>query len=172
MKSMDFKLGKLAGVLEAFSWINTKTNHSYSFELEKLPDEADCAQSFEKYIFQYYPEASFTLEPFNIDDELVYSTIKNWIFSYQKSPNINESPIGCGHESCYLDDKYRAFSLTHESFKIDFLKNFLDELLTLVEVHAIYKVHLKTDTWYEGAWDDFIFEGKKGRIFLHLGVSD
>jgi len=172
MQTIDFKLGKIAGVLDAFSWINTKTNHSYCFEIEKLPDEDNCLRAFEKYIFEYYPEAIVRLEQLSIDDELVHSTIRNWLFGYQKSPNIDEDFIGLGSESCYLDDKYKAFSLTDESYKKDFLEGFLSELIALIQANTIYKVHIKTNTWYEAAWDDFIFEGKKGRIFLHLGVSD
>lgn len=172
MQTIDYKLGKLAGVLESFSWINNKTNHGYNFEIEKLPDEANCHQAFEKYIFQYYPDAIVRLDQFSIDDESFQFVIRNWLFAYQKSQNIDENSIGSGHESCYLDDKYRAFSLTHESLKKLFFEGFLDELMSLLETNTIYKVHMRTDTWYEGAWDDFIFEGERGRIFLHLGVSD
>ena len=172
MQTIDFRLGRLAGVLEAFSWINNKTNHNYSFEIERLSNENNCLQAFEKYIFEYYPEAIITLEKLSIDNKLVHSIIENWLFSYQKSPNLDENFIGLGSGSCYLDDKYNAFYLTEDSYKKDLIEDFLSELISLIEGNTLYKVHIKTSTWYEAAWDDFIFEGKKDRIFLHLGVSD
>lgn len=172
MKNIDFELGRLSGILEAFAIMNSKSNHNYSFEIVNLNTVNNSQIAFRKYFFEYYPEADIQFEKLPLVDFRVYEAIKKWLFSYQKSPFINEDWMGSWSDLCYLEDKYQAFTLTREDGLDYFLKNFIEQLISLIGVRNIYKVNVSTDSWYECEWDDFIFEGLDGSIFLHLGVSD
>lgn len=43
MKNIDFELGRLAGILDIFALLNTKTNHDDSFQIMNL-NTADQSQ--------------------------------------------------------------------------------------------------------------------------------
>lgn len=59
-----------------------------------------------------------------------------------------------------------------KSFRDEFIKQISDQLDALVEVKRVLAVSLITDEWYEMEWVDFAIEGRKGVVFIHLGVSD
>ncbi|WP_111861512.1 hypothetical protein [Acinetobacter sp. CFCC 10889] len=172
MKNIDFELGRLSGVLAAFALINTKCNHGYTFEIVNLHTNFESKNAFQHYFLEMYSDAKITFEELSLTDLKVRDALKTWLFSYQKADDADESLVGLGSSDCYLDDKYEAFVLNERDAQQSFLENFLVELKSLLVVQKVYQVFVKTNSWYECAWDDFIFEGKDGSIFLHLGVSD
>lgn len=172
MKNFDYELGRLSGILEAFAMINTKCNHTYSFEIVNLHVASASQFAFQQYFLDIYPEAQIRFEASPLVDSTVYDSLKKWLFSYQKVAEIDEQMISSGSDLCYLDDPYQAFILSDIETQQSFIENFVEALSSLLMIQKVYQVHVKTDSWYECAWDDFIFEGQDGSVFLHLGVSD
>lgn len=172
MKNIDFELGRLAGILDTFALLNTKTNHDYSFKIISLQVCEQSQIAFQNYFLEIYPEASIIFEELSIADLKLRDVLREWLFSYQKSDDINEKLIGSGSGLCYLYDKYRDFYLTDIDVQTDYVQTIFEKIKRLIKVQKIYQVYVHTNSWYECSWDDFIFEGEDGSIFLHLGVSD
>ena len=172
MQNINFELGRLAGILDTFALLNTKTNHDYSFEIVNLQVCEQSQIAFQHYFLEIYPAASITFEELSLTDLKVRDVLRAWLFSYQKSDDMDEELIGSGSGLCYLDDKYQDFYLTSIDVQLDYVQKILEKIKFLLKVQKIYQVDVQTHSWYECAWNDFIFEGQDGSIFLHLGVSD
>lgn len=172
MKNIDFELGRLSGILDAFALINTKCNHGYSFEITHLKTNCESQRAFQDYFLEIYPDAQMTFEELTVTDLKVRDALRTWLFSYQKADDVDESLIGTGSPDCYLEDQYQAFVLTERDAQQSFVDDFLAKLNALLVTQKVYQVHVCTHSWYECAWDDFILEGQEGSVFLHLAVSD
>lgn len=173
MDKMIYAISRLNGILEAFSYVNGKTNHCYSFEITILEKNNSIEATVEKYITKIYPDALISFEPLdNLQSELT-QVLENWLFSYQpQSDNHGNILHGCGSPFAYLKDIDESFSMSDNDFRKDFIKNFIQSLNDATRINNAFKVQIDTDEWYECAWDDFALEGENAILFLHLGVSD
>lgn len=154
------EIGRLAGQLQAFAYLNNKTNHGYSFELWELSNN----KSMEMAIIELpIGVKNVTLTTLDSWEEFLAQCLEKWLFSFQHKGTRDDNT---------LQDAKNYFSLSHSSFKEDFILDLLVSIDELIDPIQGSYVNIKVDGWYECAWDDIAIEGKKGNIFIHLGVSD
>lgn len=168
MDNFDYKLGKLNGILTGLSYVNNKANHGYTFEIIKIDASKPLEIATETYLKGFYKDATVSFSEVIDWRSEINAALHTWLFSYL----LPTTQGGCGSAFASLKDVDNTFSMSIKSFRDEFIKQMSDQLDALVEVKRVLAVSLITDEWYEMEWVDFAIEGKKGVVFIHLGVSD
>ncbi len=154
----DPALGRLQGFLDAFARLNDKTDHSYSFEYHRLPQAATATDAV-KAVFGADLK-SLEVTPLIDWPQAARRVLRKWLFEFQ-----------CVRDD-HLVDKYEAFLLSDEVGRVELLDDVLKMLIAVGHPTAVWQLNVETKRWYEGAWDDIVFETANGTYLLHLGVSD
>jgi hypothetical protein len=155
--------GELRGLLRAFAWINTKTNHGYTFEFDRLPAAATAEESVCLFLRSHHElEARVTLKRLRGWRTPVRKSLGRWLFSFM-----------CDDHNGKLDDPRRTFSITERWVRRDMVEWVTDALEQALTPTASWRVELEYGSgFYECGWEDFAFEASDGVYLLHLGVSD
>lgn len=166
MNNYDYKIGKLNGILKAFEWVNSKTNHGYDFTIEILTGNDDLKNLATSHLKHWYPNATVHSKPIENWRDGFSETLQEWLFEYVLTDK--NSP----HSDDKLQEINSGFTLFDSTSRKYFINNFCDDLEDALEVIEVISVTIETDEWYEAYWHDFAFKGKNGAVFIHLGVSD
>ena len=162
MNTYDYKIGKLNGILKAFEWVNSKTDHGYDFTIEILAGNDDLKNLATSHLKHWYPNATVDSKPIENWRDEFSKILQEWLFEY----------VLIDKNSSYSCDKLQeidsSFTLFDSTSREYFINNFCNDL----EVIEVISVNIETDEWYEAYWHDFAFKGKNGAMFIHLGVSD
>jgi hypothetical protein len=169
-----YKLGKISGVLEAFARVNGKTNHGFTFEIEMLESQKSVEHASKDLFEVHYPDVEVELRLLASWKSDVAKCLEGWLFQYQ--PQFDESGLevrgGGGSAFSSLKDTDSSFDLSRAGARSDLALALCDDIDSIAQVARVYELHISTQSWYEASWSDFVFEGQKANLFLHLGVSD
>lgn len=166
MRDLMYQIGKLEGILKTFEWINEKVNHQYSFELVILDNDKSLKEQVEVRLKQWYLEATFEYKTIHSQQPLI-DALSSWLFEYLPHPKDKD-----GFNRDALDANNSSISVLELESRHKFAKNFCNDLDSVLNIQRIEQVTMHTNDWYEAQWIDYAIEGEKGRVFLHLGVSD
>ncbi|MFM2479517.1 hypothetical protein [Celerinatantimonas sp. MCCC 1A17872] len=174
MANLSYEIGRISGILEGFAGINNKTNHGFTFEIELLDPKIATEESVTNYLTKFYPDSTLSFTPISEWRTVLSSYIEKWLFCYQPHNDAHGNVIAgeCGSYYSYLKDVDRSFSLFIPDSRRQFIDDLCDALNRCLVITRAIDVHLVTDAWYEGDWNDIALEGENARVFIHLGVSD
>ena len=174
MDKFSYEIGRIAGILECFSYVNNKTNHGFSFEIKVLDAKKTIEDSSTAYLRNMYPDSEINFESVSDWKSVLKSCFEKWLFCYQPHRDDEGNMIegGCGSYFSYLKDIDNSFSMSDSGFREEFIIEILASIESTLNVIRAVQVHLNTKEWYECDWNDLALEGKNGNLFLHLGVSD
>ncbi len=158
-----YNLGYINGWLSNIARINDKTNNGYDFRLTKLENQDKSLQEQLNSVFNPICE-SFELEKIeNPKDYLTKLIIEFWFFEFQEKECSNISLI----------DKKNDFSLSHTSWKQEWVEEFIDLLLFTVASNKVYNLRVgETKGFYVCFSSEIIFINDQETYHLHLSVSD
>lgn len=143
------------GYLLAFSLINHRADHGYTFEWKELDYHDDILTAY---------KLSFNLEIGEDLGDLRLIPIDHWKGKIGKVCDDWFFQVGYPFHKF---DSYVNFDVNH------CIQGFLKLLTDFFEGDpTVYKVECDPNFWYEGIWDDFIFYYDKNLFLLHFGVSD
>jgi len=174
MRDFDYELGRIKGILEGFSYVNNKTNHGFTFRIDILGSEHSLEESSNEFLKNMYSDAQVSFEPIKSWVPTLSSYFEKWLFCYQphKDGKGNTMAGGCGSYYSYLKDIDSSFNLYHKTFRNEFISELCNSIESIINVVRAVEVRLNTKDWYEVDWNDIALEGKKGNLYIHLGVSD
>ncbi|KRU22425.1 MAG: hypothetical protein L0G41_03020 [Psychrobacter sp.] len=166
MNNYDYKIGKLNGILEAFQWVNSKTNYGYDFTIEILSGNDDLKKLATDHLKHLYPNATVHSKPIENWRDEFSKKLQEWLFEYIQ---IDIDPLNSHNKLQHINSGFTLFDIKSREH---FINNFCDDLEDALGVVEVISVNIETDEWYEAYWHDFAFKGKNGAVFIHLGVSD
>ena len=166
---MNSELNYIQGFLDAFAWINHKTNHGYSFQITLIEKNAPIEEVIETYITNLYTtkeeivKYNYLHVKTSWKKELEKNLIK-WLFQFQSDQ------FGGNH---FLKDQSYQFSLSKKSFVQIMLKEFIKNFESIGVDFQPYNVQIDFENGlYEVEYNDLLLLSKRKSILLHLGQSD
>ncbi len=155
----DVRFGELRGYLEAFADLNGKTNHGYTFEIDRLSPDGSIVDAIKLWVRD--KAARVTVEPVDDAGRAAKSMFERWLFEFQ-------DPHGPR-----LDDTNSDFEVSNDRGRERIIDRLLERIAAATCATSVWIVHVRTESsFYACAWDELAFEGPKGRFILHLSVSD
>ncbi|WP_291869375.1 hypothetical protein [Maribacter sp.] len=156
-----FNYGKIVGILETMARFNDKTNHSYHFELTKFPKIESIQKSLPDSIGNV--ATSFNLNEIDVRNgsDVFFKLFYDWFYQYQDKNGI------------HLEDNKQNFSLYFDSWKKEWMEDFVDLMLETIEPKKIHKIeYVGLEGYYASVYDEFILECDNEIYYLNLQVTD
>ena len=174
MEKLSFELGRISGILEGLAQVNNKTNHGFTFDISLLGNVGSIESLAQDHLKKDYPDSEISFSSLKLWKKELSQCLEKWLFCYQPQKDTDGKILvgGCGSFFSYLKDIDNSFSLSHPSFRSDFLMKLCDSLDSMLDVVQVLEVKLQTKSWYECDWNDYVIEGRLANVFLHFGVSD
>lgn len=154
-------LAYLRGFLEAFAWVNGKTNHGYTFEIDRVEDAGEVEDAVAKRFARDEPSKIALTKLVDWRGE-VAATLERWLLRYLRDdPRV-------GH----LEDARKAFSLSHPSFIPDLIAPLVNKIASLSSIQRGFGIDIKTDRFYACESTDMVLVASDSLIFLHFDWCD
>ena len=150
---------ELRGFLAAFEWVNSKSDHGYTFTIDAVRDNGLHEQLALEH-FHIWKPSELRLSALTGPRTVIRDTTLKWLRSY-----INDTPPYCMKSNA-------TFSLGCDAFDVDFAASFMDRLECAGTITHGYRIQFQTDGFYECSWDDYLVFTGNWAVFLHFGVSD
>lgn len=154
--------GVLNGWLKSIARVNDKTNNGHEFVIIKHPK----SMSLNEFCDSIF---STTAEEIKINQikklrSLLIEKFSFWFYQFQPNNALKES---------FLEDKTQDFSLSDEEWKIEWVQEFVDLLITTLKPTEGYYVDLKrTKKYYCNMSDDIILVGENQYFRIHCCLTD
>ncbi len=162
MCKITYNLGLNNGWLKAIARINDKTDHGYDFVLETLSDNNT---SLEEALKRRFNDICETFEFKKIKNAKIHlkKVLLIWFYEFQKHQ----------YNTQYLEDKNDNFSLSDNEWRIEWVEEFVNLLLSTTKCKELYNVKIgRTKGFYVCDSSEIIIVGKNSSFHLHLSVSD
>jgi len=164
-RDTDTTLARLEGFLNAFEWLNSKTDHNCTFTVENVTKAADVPSALAAH-FKLKP-SDFQVEPLiNIEADL-RDVFARFLFLFREPAE--------GHEfGRYLVDPRRSFNLVRDDGR-DSLLDYLIGVVRDLGTTAAWRVVASLECGALREWcfqDDVVIELPDRLCLLHFGVSD
>lgn len=159
----NFYYGNLVGRLETMARINDKTDHIYSFDLNRYAKKDTLKASIEQG-FRNYCKDYDLIKIENPQNILIENLRESWFFEYQN------------RDDHHLIDKGNNFSLYDIEWKTGFVQEFITLLFDTLKPVGVYKVEMVEQIgYYANIWEDIAFEtgiNDNWNYVLHLELCD
>lgn len=156
----DVSIAWLSGVLQAFAWFNDKSNNAYTFKLDTIAKRFPIEEAIKTHLRGDLTSFSVSLEPVADWPIKLRSLLHRWLFEFQDP------------RDCHLEDRWKSFGLSEDHNRDAICGEIVERVKNAISPSVVWKVTVKTEEWYEGAYDDLAFEEDNRVLYLHLGVSD
>ena len=154
-------VAEIQGFFRAFEWVNSKTNHGYTFDISTRPKTADINRDVANH-FSTYENAETHVAKVADWRETVFDAMVRWLLAYLKDH----------YRSGRLEDKSKTFSLSSRSFYKDMIDPLIEQIHSISPVRTGYTVHVETVGFYACSYTDIVLDARDCLIFLHFDVCD
>lgn len=159
---------QLNSFLRAFTWINSKSNHGYTFEIQKFPSVLKPEEAVNFYVssFQYGKEVpKIVIHNYGSNwKDLLVKNLNKWLFEFQ---------IDTFNDGRVLYDKFNDFSLSHESFRNNMIAELIQQFESIDSFISSFEIELVFENeFYECDYNDLLLLGTHCSLYIHFGVSD
>ena len=153
------QFAELRGFLAAFEWVNSKTDHGYTFTLDAKPD-SDSREQLARDHFRIWEPTDLRLSSLTDPRRVIRESTLKWLRRY-----ISDVPPYCMKPNA-------TFSLACDAFDDEFATSFMERLECAGSITQGYSIEFRTESFYECSWDDYLVIAGDWAVFLHFGVSD
>ena len=122
-------LAEVRGFLHAFEWVNSKSNHCYSFEISTREKTADIDRDVAEH-FSGDEGVRTHLSAASDWRDVVFKALVRWLLAYLRDAH----PIG------RLEDSRRAFSLSSRSSYEDMIASLIERIESISPIISGYTV--------------------------------
>ena len=154
-------LAEIRGFLHAFEWVNSKSNHGYSFEISTREKTADIDRDVAEH-FSGDEGVRTHLSAASDWRDVVFKALVRWLLAYLRDH----------HTIGRLEDGRKAFSLSSRSSCKDMIDSLIEQIESISPIISGYTVRIQTDGFYVCAYTDIVLDARDCLIFLHFDVCD
>jgi hypothetical protein len=157
-KEQTEALSELRGFLNAFEYINGKTDHGYMFEIWGVRKKTDLDLAIRE-VFAKWKTSSISKTLVVDWEDLISSALHRWLLAYLKG-------------SPHLIDRGKQFNLSSDSGCRSVVQHFIEKLTSVSPIREAYTIDVKTEEFYACAHDDILLVCDEVLLFLHFEVCD
>ena len=155
----DERLARLQGFLCAFEEINLRSDHIYTFTIDRLERRATLEETLGAYVGGIKTVA---LQPIDSWRDDLIPVVERWLFAFQIDTTTGAAEQTRPGSSALRDPRRRA----------ELAAALLEEVAQTIAPVQVWSVQFEVDGFYECEWNDTAFEAEDAIYVLHLGVSD